>query len=128
VRLREDRHDAADDLLRLVTSAEELLLDLGTGPDGQPVGLSAVHVVPVLAFTSFSGARRAETRLGRIRLTAVSQLPALLAAQSTVLSAGETDRVADHLDEQMLLGTATQPATSAFVRFRALRCTGRRCA
>jgi UvrD-like helicase family protein/nuclease-like protein len=97
----EDRHDAVEDLLRLVTSVEDLLLDLGTGPDGQPVGLSAVHVVPVLAFTSFSGARRADTRLGRIRLTAVPQLPALLAAQSTVLSAGEIARVADRLDEQM---------------------------
>ena len=97
----EDRHDAVEDLLRLVASVEELLLDLGTDPDGQPVGLSAVHVVPILAFTSFSSARRADARVGRVRLTAVRQLPALLAAQSTVLSASEIIRVADHVAEQM---------------------------
>lgn len=97
----EDRHDAVEDLLRLVASVEELLVDLGTEPDGQPVGLSAVHVVPVLAFTSFSGARRADSRVGRVRLTAVRQLPGLLAAQSAVLSTSEIVRVADYLTEQM---------------------------
>ncbi len=96
----EDRHDAVEDLLRLVASTEELLLDLGTGADGRPAGLSPVHVVPVLAFTSFSSARRADTRVGRVRLTAVRQLPALLAAQPTVLSADEIVHLADYLAEQ----------------------------
>ena len=44
------------------------------GAGWQPVGLSAVHVVPILAFTSFSGARRADARVGLIRLMAVPQL------------------------------------------------------
>jgi hypothetical protein len=38
---------------------------------------------------------------GWVRLTAVRQLPALLAAQATVLSAVEITRVAEHLAEQM---------------------------
>ncbi len=97
----DDRHESVDDLQRLVAAVEELLLDLGTAPDGQPVGLSAVHVVPVLAFTSFTSARRADARVGRVRLTAVRQLPALLAAQPTVLSAVEVTRVGDYLAEQM---------------------------
>jgi hypothetical protein len=97
----EDRHDAVEDLLRLVASIEELLLDLGTGADGRPAGLSPVHVVPVLAFTSFSSARRADIRVGRVRLAAIRQLPALLAAQPTVLSASEIIHVADYLAEQM---------------------------
>jgi hypothetical protein len=97
----DDRHDAVEDLLRLVTAIEELLLDLGSGPDGQPIGLSAVHVLPVLALTSFSGPRRADTRVGRVRLTSLRQLPTLLAAQPTVLTPEEINRVADYLSGQM---------------------------
>ena len=97
----DDRHDAVEDLLRLVSTVEDLLLDLGTGPDGQAVGLSAVHVLPVLALTSFSGPRRADTRVGRVRLTALRQLPTLLAAQPTVLAPAEITRVADVLSAQM---------------------------
>lgn len=97
----DDRHDAVEDLLRLVAAVEELLLDLGYGPHRQPMALSAVHVLPVLALTSFTGGRSADTRVGRVRLTAVRQLPALLAARPTVLSGAEIDRVADHLADQM---------------------------
>ncbi len=93
----EDRHEAVEDLLRLVASVEELLLDLGEGPGGLPVGLSAVHVLPVLAFTSFARGRHADPRVGRVRLTAVRQLPALLAGQPSVLSDDEIAQVAGHL-------------------------------
>jgi UvrD/REP helicase N-terminal domain/Nuclease-related domain len=97
----DDRHEAVEDLLRLVAAVEEMVLDLGTGPDQVPVGLSAVHVLPVLALTSFSGPRRADTRVGRVRLTALRQLPTLLAAQPTVLSPDNITRVADYLHEQL---------------------------
>src|SRR6185312_6358216 len=33
----DDRHESVEDMLRLVASVEELLLDLGTGQDGPPV-------------------------------------------------------------------------------------------
>lgn len=97
----DDRHESVEDLLRLVTAVEELLVDIGHGTDGQPVGLSAVHVLPMLAFTGFSGARRPDAHVGRVRLAAVRQLPALLAAQPTVLSAAEVAMVAEHLAQEM---------------------------
>ena len=97
----DDRTESVEDLLRLVATIEELLVDLGTAPDATPVGLSAIHVLPVLALTSFSGPRRADTRVGRVRLTALRQLPTLLAAQPTVLAPEDITRVADFLTDQL---------------------------
>lgn len=58
----DDRHESVEDLLRLVAAVEELLLDLGNGSLGQPIGLSALHVIPVLALTSFTGGRRKDRK------------------------------------------------------------------
>lgn len=101
----EDRHEAVDKLLALTSAVEELLVDLGAPPAESsssvvgPVGLSPVHVIPMLVFTKHHHARVPSARLGRVRLTGVRQLPALLAGLPRILGAQQVSRVADHLDQ-----------------------------
>ncbi len=48
----DDRHDdTVDTILRLTASIEELLEEVATSRPGRAVGLSPIHVVPVLVFT-----------------------------------------------------------------------------
>ena len=48
----DDRHDdTVDTILRLTASIEELLEEVATSSPGRAVGLSPIHVVPVLVFT-----------------------------------------------------------------------------
>lgn len=78
----EDRHESVEDLLH----------DVGDGAGGQPVGLSAVHAVPLLEFTAFPTGRRVRR---------VHQLPALRAGQQTLLSAADVSLLPlgrDHRD------------------------------
>lgn len=103
----EDRQEAVENLLALTTTVEELLADLGTPPAEPsrsvvpPVGLSPVHVLPVLAFTEHDRTQVSAPSVGRVRLTAVRQLPALLAAQPRVLTAEQVAMVIDHLERLM---------------------------
>jgi hypothetical protein len=97
----DDRHESVDDLLRLVTAVEELLVEVECEPTAHRLGLSAIHVLPVLAFTRFTISRRRNPRIGRVRLTAVRELPALLASQPTVLASEEVVALAEHLAREM---------------------------
>ena len=56
----DDRHDdTVDNILRLTTAIEELLEEVSTSGPGQALGLSPVHVVPVLVFTEHARANAA---------------------------------------------------------------------
>ncbi len=55
----EDRHDdTVDNILRLATAVEELLEEVNTSGPGRTLGLSPLHVVPVLVFTEHARANQ----------------------------------------------------------------------
>ncbi|MDQ2882826.1 MAG: AAA family ATPase [Actinomycetota bacterium] len=104
----EDRQEAVENLLALSTVVEELLAEVGGSPPVESptsvlplVGMSPLHVLPVLAFTEHDRADVSSARIGRVQLTAVRQLPALLAAQPRVLAAKQVAMVASHLERLM---------------------------
>lgn len=97
----DDRHESVENMLRLVAAVEELLVEVDQGVAGPPAGLSPVHVLPVYAFTKFVRSRDLRACVGRVRLVAIRQLPALLAAQPVVLSESEIALVAAHLEQHM---------------------------
>jgi hypothetical protein len=104
----EDRHEAVENLLALTTTVEELLADLGSPPPAEPassavppVGLSPLHVLPVLAFTEHDRTHVPACSVGRVRITGVRQLPGLLTSQPRVLAAEQVAMVADHLERLM---------------------------
>ena len=77
----DDRHDEVEKILALAAAIDDLLLEVTESSPGHAVGLSAVHVVPVLAFTRHDHARVPNPRLGRVLLAAAQHLPVLLARQ-----------------------------------------------
>ena len=103
----EDRQEVVENLLALTAAVEELLADLGSPPAEPsnalipPVGLSPVHVLPVLAFTEHDRAHLPALSIGRVRLTTVRQLPALLASRPRVLTGQQVAMVVNHLERLM---------------------------
>lgn len=112
-----DRHDAVETLLRLTAAVENLLLDLVADAERTaPVGLSPVHVLPVLAFTEHNRGTAPNARLGRVWLTAIWRLPLVLGGQGAVLSPAQIDTVAGYLERA--LPAATPSARAVTVRSR----------
>lgn len=104
----EDRQEAVENLLALTTAVEELLADLGSPPAEPstalippPVGLSPIHVLPVLTFTEHDRSHVPAPSIGRVRLTTVRQLPTLLAFRPRVLTAKQVKMVVNHLERLM---------------------------
>jgi hypothetical protein len=97
----DDRHESVEDLLRLVNAIDDLLEEVtGSGP-GVAVGLSPVHVMPVLVFTNYAQANRRAPRIGRVRMSTLLELPKLIANQPRVLSPHQVALVGEYLAREM---------------------------
>ena len=68
---------------------------------GRTLGLSPIHVVPILAFTRHSVSRHRDPRVGRVVLTAAHRLPNLLGRQSRFLDDAQIALIAEHLAAKM---------------------------
>lgn len=68
---------------------------------GHTVGLSAIHVVPVLAFTRHDHARVPHPRIGRVLLTAAHHLPLLLARRPRILDNRQIGLITEYLSREM---------------------------
>ncbi len=97
----DDRHDEVEKILALAAAIDDLLLEVTESSPGHAVGLSAVHVVPVLAFTRHDHARVPNPRVGRVLLTAAQHLPVLLARRPRILDPHQVGLIAEYLKREM---------------------------
>jgi hypothetical protein len=98
----DDRHDdAVDPLLRLTTVIEELLEEVVTSDPGRALGLSPLHVVPVLVFTAHEQANQPEPRIGRVLLCSLGQLPGRLARRPRCLDEAQIALIGEYLSREM---------------------------
>ncbi len=97
----DDRHDEVEKILALAAAIDDLLLEVTESSPGHAVGLSAVHVVPVLAFTRHDHARVPNPRVGRVLLTAAQHLPVLLARRPRILDTHQVGLIAEYLKREM---------------------------
>ena len=106
----DDRHDdTVDTILRLTASIEELLEEVATSSPGRAVGLSPIHVVPVLVFTEHPHANRPDPRVGRVQLSTIRSLPALLARRPRVLDDAQIALIGEYLAREMPPTVASNP-------------------
>jgi hypothetical protein len=68
---------------------------------GHTIGLSAIHVIPVLAFTCHDHARIPHPRIGRVLLSAAQHLSVLLARRPRVLDVGHIGLISEYLAREM---------------------------
>ncbi len=113
----DDRQETVESLLALTAAVEELLADLGSPPAEPwgalippPVGLSPVHVLPILAFTEHDRSHVPAPSIGRVRLTTVRQLPTLLGFRTKVLTAKQVRMIVKHLERLMPAAVPEQTA------------------
>ncbi|MDQ3153315.1 MAG: UvrD-helicase domain-containing protein, partial [Actinomycetota bacterium] len=98
----DDRHDdTVDTILRLTASIEELLEEVMTSSPGRAVGLSPIHVVPVLVFTGHPYANRFAPRIGRVLMSTIRSLPSLLARRPRVLDDAQIALIGEYLAREM---------------------------
>lgn len=106
----DDRHDdTVDTILRLTASIEELLEEVMTSGPGRAVGLSPIHVVPVLVFTGHSHANRLDPRVGRVQLSTIRSLPSLLARRPRVLDGAQIALIGEYLAREMPPAPSPRP-------------------
>jgi type II secretory pathway pseudopilin PulG len=107
----DDRHDdTVDTILRLAAAVEELLEEVSTSDPGQALGLSPVHVVPVLVFTEHSRANEFAPQVGRVLLSTVNHLPARLSRRPRYLNDAQVALVGEYLAREMPPALVEVPA------------------
>lgn len=107
----DDRHDdTVDNILRLSAAVEELLEEVATSDPGHALGLSPVHVVPVLAFTEHSRANELAPQVGRVLLSTVDHLPARLSRRPRYLSPAQVALIGEYLAREMPPALVEVPA------------------
>lgn len=97
----DDRHETVEDLLRLVGAIDELLEEITTSGPGVTVGLSPIHVMPVLVFTRYNEANQRQPRIGRVWLANPRDVARLLTRQPHVLSANQVALIGEYLAREM---------------------------
>jgi AAA domain/Nuclease-related domain len=98
----EDRHDdTVDNILRLTAAVEELLEEVSTSDPGRTLGLSPLHVVPVLVFTEHTRANQLAPQVGRVLLSTVDHLPARLSHRHRYLDDAQVGLIAEYLSREM---------------------------
>jgi hypothetical protein len=109
----DDRHEEIEKMLALADAIDDLLLEAAESSPGHTLGLSAIHVVPVLAFSRHDHARIPHPRVGRVLLTAAQHLPVLLARRPHVLDAPHVNLISEYLARELpptVLAAATTAA------------------
>jgi hypothetical protein len=112
----DDRHEEIEKILALTDAIDDLLLEVTESSPGHTTGLSAIHVVPVLAFTRHDHARIPHPRIGRVLLSAAQHLPVLLARRPRVLDVGQIGLISEYLAREMpptTLATAALASSAA---------------
>jgi hypothetical protein len=110
----EDRHDdTVDNILRLTAAVEDLLEEISTSDPGRTLGLSPLHVVPVLVFTEHARANQLAPQVGRVLLSTVDHLPARLSRRPRYLDAAQVALIAEYLAREMPPTLIEVPAQEA---------------
>jgi hypothetical protein len=102
--------DTVDNILRLTTAVEELLEEVSTSDPGQALGLSPLHVVPVLVFTEHTRANQLAPQIGRVLLSTVDHLPARLSRRPRYLDDAQVALIAEYLAREMPPALVEVPA------------------
>lgn len=98
----DDRHeDAIDTVLRMTAAIDELLEEVTDSSPGRAVGLSPIHVVPVLVFTGHQHANVLAPQVGRVLLSTVRDLPGRLARRSRCLDDAQIALIGEYLAREM---------------------------
>ena len=108
----DDRHEEIEKILALADAIDDLLIEVAESSPGHTIGLSAIHVVPVLAFTRHDHARVPHPRLGRVLLTTAQHLPVLLARRPRILDTRQIGLIGEYLRREM---SSTPAGTSGQV-------------
>src|SRR5690349_9814902 len=107
----DDRHDdTVDNILRLTTAVEELLEEVHTSGPGQALGLSPVHVLPVLVFTEHTRANQLAPQAGRVLLSTVDHLAARLSRRPRYLDDAQVALIGEYLAREMPPALVEVPA------------------
>lgn len=96
-----DCQEDVEKLLRQVAAIEELLEEVSTSAPGVAVGLSPIHIVPMMVFTRQPPARVPHPRLGRVRLTTLQTLATTISRLPRVLAPDQVALVAEYLAREM---------------------------
>jgi hypothetical protein len=98
----EDRHDdTIDNILRLTAAIEELLEEVSTSDPGRALGLSPLHVVPVLVFTEHARANQLAPQIGRVLLSTVDHLPTRRSRRPRYLDEAQVALIGEYLAREM---------------------------
>ena len=107
----DDRHDdTVDTLLRLAAAVDELLEEVTGSSPGRAVGLSPIHVVPVLVFTAHERANELAPQVGRVLLSTVGHLPTRLARRPRYLDDAQVALIGEYLAREMPPAASAEPA------------------
>lgn len=121
----DDRHDTVEEILRLAGAVEELVEEVTISGPGRAVGLSPIHVLPVLVFTGHESSREPDPRIGRVLLTTLRSLTTRLARRSRILGDAQVALLGEYLAREMppaghrIVATPPAGAASAVPRSRA---------
>ena len=96
----DDAHDDVDKILGLTEAVQDLLLEIAGSDPGLDVGLSPIHVQPVLVFTRHERANALAPQVGRVWLSTLDHLPARL-ARRRCLTADQVALVGEYLAREM---------------------------
>jgi hypothetical protein len=98
----EDRHDdTIDNILRLTAAIEELLEEVSTSDPGRALGLSPLHVVPVLVYTEHARANQLAPQIGRVLLSTVDHLPTRRSRRPRYLDEAQVALIGEYLAREM---------------------------
>jgi AAA domain/Nuclease-related domain len=107
----DDRHDdTVDTILRLTAAVEELLEEVQTSDPGRVLGLSPVHVLPVLVFAEHTRANELAPQVGRVLLSTVDHLPARLSRRPRYLDDAQVALIGEYLAREMPPALVEVPA------------------
>lgn len=105
----DDRHDdTIETILRLTAAIQDLVIEVAGSDPGLDVGLSPIHVLPVLVFTNHARANTLAPRIGPVWLCTLGHLPLRL-ARRRCLAPAQVALLAEYLAREMPPILTTEP-------------------